>query len=230
MATSCYGRISESGNRVTFVISAVRRTSAQQTLENGSTAEPLRHRQTKGAETDMLDLTPPRHVSTLPTPAVRFAQIAAIGVCEVRVRDGAPIHRQCKGARRTSDAGGAISGARKLDEPADICWPEALSPNVVRGAHKKSCETVAEAVRFVMECNRPFTAFEVGRSPGTGGMRQAAVLLSRYRDGLAHIDRVYQIDPLRFRAGLARQNVSAMIPPISLWIALRASIEASDSV
>jgi hypothetical protein len=31
--------------------------------------EPLRHRQTKGAETDMLDLTPPRHVSTLPTPA-----------------------------------------------------------------------------------------------------------------------------------------------------------------
>jgi len=28
--------------------------------------EPLRHRQTKGAETDMLSLTPPRHASTLP--------------------------------------------------------------------------------------------------------------------------------------------------------------------
>ena len=28
--------------------------------------EPLRHRQTKGAETDMLSLTSPRHVSTLP--------------------------------------------------------------------------------------------------------------------------------------------------------------------
>ena len=27
--------------------------------------EPLRHRQTKGAETDMLSLTSPRHVSTL---------------------------------------------------------------------------------------------------------------------------------------------------------------------
>ena len=40
--------------------------------------EPLRHRQTKGAETDMLDLTPPRHVSTLPTPAGSFAQIPAI--------------------------------------------------------------------------------------------------------------------------------------------------------
>ena len=28
--------------------------------------EPLRHRQTKGAETDMLGLTPPRHIPTLP--------------------------------------------------------------------------------------------------------------------------------------------------------------------
>src|SRR5262249_21495583 len=28
--------------------------------------EPLRHRQTKGAETDMSDLQPPRHISTLP--------------------------------------------------------------------------------------------------------------------------------------------------------------------
>ena len=31
MATSCYGRISDSGNCVTFVISAVRPTSAHQT-------------------------------------------------------------------------------------------------------------------------------------------------------------------------------------------------------
>src|SRR6267143_3573198 len=29
--------------------------------------EPLRHRQTKGAATDMFYLTPPRHISTLPT-------------------------------------------------------------------------------------------------------------------------------------------------------------------
>ena len=29
-------------------------------------AEPLRHRQTKGAETDMFSLQPPRHISTLP--------------------------------------------------------------------------------------------------------------------------------------------------------------------
>src|ERR1700730_2695531 len=29
-------------------------------------ADPLRHRQTKGAATDMVDLTPPRHIPTLP--------------------------------------------------------------------------------------------------------------------------------------------------------------------
>src|ERR1700732_4980673 len=33
-------------------------------------ADPLRHRQTKGAATDMVDLRPPRHIPTLPTPAV----------------------------------------------------------------------------------------------------------------------------------------------------------------
>jgi hypothetical protein len=32
--------------------------------------EPLRHRQTKGAATDMFYLTPPRHISTLPFPDV----------------------------------------------------------------------------------------------------------------------------------------------------------------
>src|ERR1700730_13851773 len=31
-------------------------------------ADPLRHRQTKGAATDMVDLTPPRHIPTLPEP------------------------------------------------------------------------------------------------------------------------------------------------------------------
>src|SRR5271166_4478375 len=40
--------------------------------------EPLRHRQTKGAETDMLSLTSPRHISTLPTPVIPKAQMAVI--------------------------------------------------------------------------------------------------------------------------------------------------------
>ena len=30
--------------------------------------EPVRHRQTKGAGTDMCDLKPPRHIPTLPQP------------------------------------------------------------------------------------------------------------------------------------------------------------------
>jgi hypothetical protein len=34
-------------------------------------ADPLRHRQTKGAETDMVDLRPPRHISTLPIADLR---------------------------------------------------------------------------------------------------------------------------------------------------------------
>jgi hypothetical protein len=34
-------------------------------------ADPLRHRQTKGAATDMVDLTPPRHIPTLPGEAIR---------------------------------------------------------------------------------------------------------------------------------------------------------------
>src|ERR1700719_1202284 len=33
-------------------------------------ADPLRHRQTKGAATDMDDLRPPRHIPTLPQAAV----------------------------------------------------------------------------------------------------------------------------------------------------------------
>src|SRR5664279_4290411 len=37
---------------------------------NGAMVEPLRHRQTKGAATDMFYLTLPRHISTLPRFAV----------------------------------------------------------------------------------------------------------------------------------------------------------------
>ncbi len=42
-------------------------------------ADPLRHRQTKGAATDMVDLTPPRHIPTLPHRiwTGKYPQIAA---------------------------------------------------------------------------------------------------------------------------------------------------------
>jgi len=35
-------------------------------------ADPLRHRQTKGAATDMVDLTPLRHISTLPSADLKL--------------------------------------------------------------------------------------------------------------------------------------------------------------
>jgi hypothetical protein len=41
-----------------------------------------------------------------------------------------------------------------LDEPADVHWIADFTPNVVHGGEKRSCETVAEAVRFVMETLR----------------------------------------------------------------------------
>ena len=54
--------------------------------------EPLRHRQTKGAATDMFYLKPPRHISTLPKPGlppwgphVRFRRVQTL------VREGSPL-------------------------------------------------------------------------------------------------------------------------------------------
>src|ERR1700730_17558393 len=43
-------------------------------------ADPLRHRQTKGAATDMVDLRPPRHIPTLPRAAV-VARLMVRPVC-----------------------------------------------------------------------------------------------------------------------------------------------------
>ena len=45
-------------------------------------ADPLRHRQTKGAATDRVDLTPPRHIPTLlnragPDGVLRTAGVGA---------------------------------------------------------------------------------------------------------------------------------------------------------
>jgi hypothetical protein len=53
-----------------------------------------------------------------------------------------------------------------LDEPADVYWPQHLSPNAVSGDDKRSCETVAEAVRYVMETlPDPFREFAYIAAP-----------------------------------------------------------------
>src|ERR1700674_4829017 len=55
--------------------------------------EPVRHRQTKEAATDMFDLQPPRHISTLPRAAVlktqtRSAHPIGSGSCHKRAFRG----------------------------------------------------------------------------------------------------------------------------------------------
>src|SRR4029077_6835636 len=58
-------------------------------------ADPLRHRQTKGAATDMVDLTPPRHIPTLPDHATLSHSLlgddptAIIDALTAAARDGA---------------------------------------------------------------------------------------------------------------------------------------------
>src|ERR1700737_3957695 len=54
---------------------------------NGAMVEPLRHRQTKGAATDMFYLTPPRHISTLPRSYGAGGKgLAPLSLCENRWR------------------------------------------------------------------------------------------------------------------------------------------------
>src|SRR5262249_36208720 len=51
----------------------------------GARVEPLRHRQTKGAETDMPSLPPPRHIPTLPVDAP-FQARENVGIVAARGR------------------------------------------------------------------------------------------------------------------------------------------------
>ena len=65
-------------------------------------AEPLRHRQTKEAATDMFDLQPPRHISTLPRSTVLRCAKSDIGAgseSQSAVAPGPPKPpRQARGA------------------------------------------------------------------------------------------------------------------------------------
>src|SRR5690349_6303831 len=45
---------------------------------NGAMVEPVRHRQTKEAATDMFGLQPPRHISTLPRAAALSVRIECL--------------------------------------------------------------------------------------------------------------------------------------------------------
>jgi hypothetical protein len=82
-------------------------------------AEPLRHRQTKEAATDMFYLTPPRHISTLPIstktagpPQVRFTPVcdraADIAVGPVRAKPGSGRSYSITSSARASSSGGIV--------------------------------------------------------------------------------------------------------------------------
>ena len=78
-------------------------------------AEPLRHRQTKAAETDMFYLTPPRHISTLPLELVAYR----VAVRLAPSRTGIPAKRlNVSSVSRAVDLGGADS--RALTARADV--------------------------------------------------------------------------------------------------------------
>jgi capsular polysaccharide biosynthesis protein len=72
-----------------------------------------------------------------------------------------------------------------LDEPADVHWPDDMAPNAVRGAHTRSFETIAEAVRFVME-----TLPETFRT-------SAYIAATDKRLGYPEVQAIYQSDQYR---------------------------------
>src|SRR5258708_40059479 len=73
-------------------------------VEPGAMVGPLRHRQTKGAATDMPGLPPPRHIPTLPNSAVLTEPSPARSRGVYRgprlARQGAKVYLSCTARRR----------------------------------------------------------------------------------------------------------------------------------
>jgi hypothetical protein len=89
-------------------------------------ADPLRHRQTNGAATDMVDLRPPRHIPTLPigifvsfkdfprialSPAEWFFLALAIVLFLYSIRTGLTILNALPGAMQRVPANASAQGA-----------------------------------------------------------------------------------------------------------------------
>src|SRR5208282_327014 len=94
-----------------------------------ATVEPLRHRQTKGAETDMLSLTSPRHISTLreaedagPSKALRPTRAHKVGGC---VSCSLP---QCRVGREFHEKGSSAAVLGACDRKLESVTPTSLTP------------------------------------------------------------------------------------------------------
>src|SRR6266581_4238219 len=85
--------------------------------------EPLRHRQTKGAATDMFYLMPPRHISTLPNSEVSLLARHVRCTLKSRRRQAAPACPLGAQDRKWMASGSMASrgpcGPRLLRDPAD---------------------------------------------------------------------------------------------------------------
>ena len=99
---------------------------ADRDVENRAMAEPLRHRQTKGAETDMPSLPPPRHIPTLPRLCENLV------ICLISSGKG----RYGHGVQRLAHLVGGSSQDRQLQSrrPAAVLsgLPQAIATPVAR--------------------------------------------------------------------------------------------------
>src|ERR1035437_5757558 len=92
--------------------------------------EPLRHRQTKGAATDMFYLTPPRHISTLP----RLCENSDVGLAR---RTFVSIRWNKK---RTAVSGSGVSDANRRHFRTQSC----IAINVFRSSAISAIQTINE--------------------------------------------------------------------------------------
>ena len=59
-------------------------------------ADPLRHRQTKGEATDMVDLTPPRHIPTLPSvdlKCTKYHRVESVDALDIAEGSESPLNQ-----------------------------------------------------------------------------------------------------------------------------------------
>jgi hypothetical protein len=141
-------------------------------------ADPLRHRQTKGAATDMVDLTPPRHIPTLPQGAEPIAK----GNCVAAMRGGEEAGGK-SGSRRT-DIGYKASA---VGQPGDGRGRPILLPSRARvdpAVAPRKCSVLPWETSPAFRANR--SRVSVTAPDGRGGVSRGHSSAHRWgrREGL----------------------------------------------
>jgi hypothetical protein len=156
-------------------------------------AEPLRHRQTKGAETDMFYLTPPRHISTLPIATVskcpryvRFSsdseQIADVPTCRIKCAPAAretacepQVHPCAEQRSRTSRTRAPVA----LTDPSEPWWTKPVHALQLQGLSWASDHRPWSCERVLYSLHRRVLAVlhldPIGASPAAIGAIDAPI-------------------------------------------------------